>query len=144
MAGNVSVIDPKEVHIVVGTHRVQGFARGQYFNAEKINDDVSFEEGTDGEQVFVESTSEGWTITITLLQSSRSNDKLWAIRQAARNAPGGAPVPLAVTHRGTKMVSAAVRIQKPPAVSFADGVETRVWTMLAANFEGTIQGLTSP
>lgn len=144
MAGNVAVIDPKEVHIIVGKKRVSGFARGQYFSAEKINDDVSFEEGVDGEQVWVEIPSEAWNISLVLMQSSRSNDVLWEIRQAARTAPGSPPVPLAVIHRGTKLVSAACRIVKPAAVTFADGVETRTWGLIAANFEGSVQGLTSP
>lgn len=141
-SNNVGVIKQDDIFIIIGGKRITGFPKGQFFSASKASDDVEVDDGCDGEIAMIENASELWNITLTLMQTSRSNDVLWDFRQAARNTPGGILIPMAVIHFGTKLVSSGVRIRKPPDVSFSNGVETRVWGIIAPNYEGTLQGLT--
>jgi hypothetical protein len=143
-SNNIATIDPLEVFINFGPKRLQGFGSGQYFAASKVNDDFTYEEGADGEGVFVKVPSNAWNLTVTLAQTSRSNDYLWTARQTDLESPGGVLLPFAIIHKGTNLVSAQCRAMRPPDISYADGVEQRVWAFLATFFEGTVQGLTSP
>ena len=142
---NIGTIDPAEVFVLFGPKRITGFAKGQYFNATKDNPDHTYEEGADGEGAFVRIPSNAWTITLTLMATSRSNDYLWLCRETDLNlTPGGVLVPFAINHKGTKLVGAKARIMGPPSVSYSsDGAETRVWVFKATFFEGTLTGLTS-
>jgi len=141
-SSNVGVIKQEDIFIIIGGKRITGFPKGQFYVASKASDDVEVEDGCDGEIAMIENASELWNVTITLMQTSRSNDFMWKFREAARNALGGILLPMAIIHHGTKLVSAGVRIRKPPDISFSNGVETRVWPIIAPNYEGTLQGLT--
>ncbi|MCP4967438.1 MAG: hypothetical protein GY926_19670 [bacterium] len=140
---NIATIDPQQIFIQLGTKRITGFASGQYFSAVKRNDDSVYEEGSDGEGLRVRIPSNAWDLTITLMQSSRSNDMLWERYLLDLNAPGGLVLPFKVTHQGTQLVSAKTWITKPTDFTLSNGVETRVWPLLATFLVGTVQGISS-
>ena len=140
---NIATIDPAEIFITFGPKRLTGFAEGTYFTATKVNDDFTYIEGSDGEGVFVRNPSNAWNITVVLQQSSKSNEVLSVARELDRNTPGGVLSTMKASHRGTSLNSAKCRIIRPPDITFANGVESRTWSMIATFFEGPITGMQS-
>lgn len=141
---NVGNIDHSEVFIIVGKRRAVGMPRnGQFYSADKMNDDFEFGEGIDGEMWVQRISGDAYRIDLTLLATSRFNDYLWNLRQRVLNTPGNPPFPLAVIHKDTKLATAFCWIIKPPPITYGNGEQVRLWPFYAAGYVGKLTGITS-
>lgn len=74
--------DPAQVVIVVGTHRVQGFATDSMVDVERNEELYSMKVGADGEVSRARNRNRSGKVTIRLAQESPSNDALNALAVA--------------------------------------------------------------
>lgn len=142
-SNDVGICDPLEVFALYGPKRLQGFAKGQYLSITKRTRTFTADEGTDGAVTVNKVPGRLWDASVTLLQSSSSNDVLHEFLEEAENAPGGVFHPFAFTHGATKLVAAVAVVDGPPMIGRSDGVDTYVWNFILTNFVGKIRALRS-
>jgi hypothetical protein len=141
---DVGICDPLEVFCLYGPKRIQGFSKGQYFSATPRSQGFTADEGTDACVTVTKMAGKLWDASITLSQSSSSNDILDDFFQAALSTPGGIFHPFSFTHGGTKMVAAVAVIASRPTIGRSDGTgDTYVWPFILTQFDGKIRALRS-
>lgn len=126
----VFTYDPKQVSLIVGGKIIQGFSDGTFIVAER--DEAAFTKkiGVDGEGTRAKSNNKGGKITITLMQSSPSNDDLSAFAAADELSNTGAVPAYLKDNSGRTLVSSLTAwVQKYPNSEFAKEVSTRVWIL---------------
>lgn len=119
--------DPKELSIIAGPYILRGFADTMVTVA-RTNPAYEMVVGADGEATRVKSNDRSGTITVTLQQSSPSNDELstLALLDEAGNA-GLFPL-LIKDNLGTTLCAAdTCFIEKFPDAAFAKTTQTREW-----------------
>jgi hypothetical protein len=141
---DTGVCDPDELFLILGVKRIRGFAKGQYWLATPRGPDFTADEGADGAVMLSKLPRVLWDGSITLMQSSASNDVLWDALEASRNTPGGLFHPFSMTHNSTKLVAAISVIAVSPAIGRSDGADTYVWPVILRNFDGKLRALRSP
>lgn len=132
----LKVYDPSEVLVQFGAITVEGYADGTFVVIEDDEDAYSMQVGTDGEAVRSKSNNRGATITITLLQSSSSNDLLSAQHNLDRLSSGGKGIaPLLIKdNNGLAIYTAETAwIQKRPSAEFAREATSREWVLRTNN-----------
>lgn len=124
---------PDRIKVVVGGASITGFADGTFVEIEPLTDGVASVAGADGEVARAMSLDPRHTITITLLQTSRSNTVLSAIADADRVSGGGGAVPISITDlRGQTMFAGTGWVVKKATATFAKEIEGREWQLEAA------------
>lgn len=68
--------NPKKIQLAVGSHIVTGFADGTFVQVDRTADQFQVVVGADGEAARSASADKSGTVTITLMQTSASNDFL--------------------------------------------------------------------
>lgn len=120
------------VKVVVGAHTITGPADGTFVIIEPLGDGVTSESGAYGDVARSMSLDLRHTITITLQQTSRSNDVLSAIADADRLSGGNGAVPVTVTDlRGGTLFAGTGWVVKKATATFAKGVEAKEWPLEA-------------
>lgn len=133
--------DPKEVHVIIGGTPISGFADGTFVQ-------ISFDEqqwnkvtGADGLTSRSKSNNFGGQVTITLLQTSNSNDVLSAIWNRDRRSNDGVVTLLVKDALGRTTWSAAQAwIQKMVDQDFSKETEEREWVFDCADLRGLAGG----
>jgi len=133
--------DPKDVIIIVGGFPMGGFADGEFMSFERNNDAFTQSVGADGDTTRVKSNDRSGSLTITLDQTSLSNDVLSGIAQLDEKANAGL-VPILVKEKnGTSTLFAGNGwVQKMPVMSFGKETTTRVWIIAMAETEIFVGG----
>jgi hypothetical protein len=122
--------DPAKVLIAFGGNQISGFADGTYLEVERNEDTWELVVGADGEATRARKHNRSAKATITLLQSSASNDILSAIQVADEIAGTGVNTLIVKDVLGTTLVSAqSAWIVKPAKISYSNGVESREWVI---------------
>lgn len=137
----VRTFDPKEVIITIGGIPMSGFADGTFL--EVVADVPQFTKvtGADGYVTRVKSNDYGAVMTLTLSQSSPSNDALSAIFNADRQANAGVVPILIKDMSGTSVIFAATGwIQQFPDTAFGNEINDRAWIFDLANADLFIGG----
>jgi hypothetical protein len=126
----VSGFDPKQVIITFGGVPITGFADGTYVEVTP-NDADGFKKvvGADGEVMRSQSNDNTHTVTITLLQSSQSNQHLSGIRNTDK-LTGKAVQALSIRdlNGGTLMFWAQAWIKGDPTWGYGKENTDRQWT----------------
>jgi len=137
---NVRTFDPKQVIITFGPVIITGFAEGTFITI--VQSGPSFEKvkGADGSINRINKNANDHTATMTLQETSISNDALSTIHIADKLSNTGKH-PLTVTDlSGTsKFFAPQAWITQPPDAEKADVLSTREWafdTGIAAHFIG--------
>jgi Protein of unknown function (DUF3277) len=122
--------DPKNVSVIVGGKIMSGFADGTFILAERNEQAFNLKVGVDGEGTRAKSNNLSGKVTITLMQSSSSNDVLSEYAIADQTANAGA-VPIEIRdNQGTTVVAALTGwVQKFANMEDAKEVSTRVWVL---------------
>lgn len=137
--------DPKEVSVIFGAP-IKGFADGTFVSVEYNEDFFTMQIGADGDAIRAKSNNSSARVTITLLQSSESNDILSATLNLDRLSPSGdgiLPFLLKDNTGRTLMTAEKMWITKPPTVAYGREGETREWVletdnMLPSNIGGNL------
>lgn len=126
----VFTFDPKQVAVIVGGKIMSGFADGTFIVAERNEQAFNLKVGVDGEGTRAKSNNKSGKVTVTLMQSSASNDDLSSIAAADELSNTGV-VPLLVKDASGRTVIAAQSawVQKYPNSEFAKETSTRAWVL---------------
>ena len=131
MGAETFTYDCNQLTCTVGTALIDsGFADGDIITVESNEDDWKPVEGADGSVGFAKTNSKLSKVTIRLLQGSKKNDLLSAIRALDLATPGGLMVPFFLNDRNGRSLymSTKCRIAGPPKnIAFSSEVKTREW-----------------
>lgn len=124
---------PKKVQVVVADQLLTGFAKGSFVVVEKKEDDFETEVGSDGEGARTQSADESGSVTITLMQTSASNDILSNLRDVDKASGANVFNLMIKDGSGRTIISAAEAwIRKVPNSDFADKKTDRAWVIDSA------------
>jgi len=124
--------NPNAIHVTFAGHFIDGYSEGTMVSLSKASDDYSTKWGTDGKAVRTKLHNKGGTITVTLMATSLSNDRLSEIRNNDYALPNGGGVgSLTIQNiEGTDVHTAEnAWIQSAPDFSFETEAGTREWVI---------------
>ncbi len=135
--------DPKQVQVIIGGNQMAGFADGEFINVERDEQTFSKVVGADGEVSRAKSNNRSGLFTLTLLQTSASNDILSAIMLADELTNSGIVPVFIKDSLGTSTLFAGEGwIQKPPAYAADKEITNREWVIELASVDVFIGGNT--
>jgi hypothetical protein len=138
---SVETYSPKKVQVIVGVALIQGFADGTFINVERSVDAFTLSVGADGEASRVHSPDRSGTITITLAQTSDSNDILSALAIADDLSLQGTIPVLVKDNNGRTLVEANTAwVKKLPAQEYSKEMSTREWVIECAELNIHVGG----
>lgn len=132
-----------EVSVTLGSILVDGFADGTFVTLEQETETFGKVVGSDGKVSRFKTLNRSGSVTISVMQTSLSNDLLNALHILDRDAPNGAGiVPMTIRDRSGRSVYFAAQawIAAPPKPTFGREVESRDWTIHFAEIERTDAG----
>lgn len=130
MANNkLGTFDFRKLNVIFGVAQITGYADGDALTVEEKNPAFNIAEGADGHVDRIKNNANSLAITISLRQTSPTNQVLSALHLADR--AGGVPLPLLIKDRnGTTLFSAAQAwIEKFPKAAFGNEAKTREWVI---------------
>lgn len=133
--------DPKSVLIIVGGAIMGGFTDGTFLSVERDDDAFAKETGADGETSRAKRNNRSGSATLTLHQTSPSNDILSAFALADELDNSGV-VPFLVRDLSgrTTLFSALGWIRKVPATPYSTEIEDREWVLDLADLDFFVGG----
>lgn len=132
MAAEIGTYSPDRVKVIVGGAAISGYADGTFISIEPMTDGVTSVAGADGEVARAMSLDPRHTITVTLLQTSRSNTVLSALADADRVSGGGRTVPISITDlRGDMLFAGTGWVVKKANATYSKTIESREWQLEA-------------
>jgi hypothetical protein len=143
MGSTVKTYDPGSVVLTLGAHIVAGYGPDTMITVERDEDSFTKQVGVDGETARSKNRNRGGKITITLLQTSSTNDVLsgYLLADEASNA-GVVPAALKDLNGNTLMIAPSAWVMKAANSEFAKEVGTREWTIDTADMEINVGGNT--
>lgn len=131
----VRTYNPDRIVLLVGGAQMQGYAEDQFVEIAPMSDRVVSKSGADGEVARAISTDRRHTVTITLQQTSPSNDILSGFAKADDLTCGGAAFPILVQDLCGRTMFAATSawVSKAPSITFGREVSDRVWEITTGN-----------
>ena len=124
----VETYSPKRVEIIFGGVPLRGFADGTFISAERTSDSFTTNVGADGEVSRTASADKTGKVTITLQQTSDSNDYLSAIIISDENSLlGQLPLLIKDTNGRTLAESPCAWIDKVATSEFSNELSDREW-----------------
>jgi len=142
MAENqVRTYDPAEVIITVGGIPLTGFADGTFLVVERDEDAFSKSTGADGNTARVKSNNHAGAATITLQQTSPSNDVLSGFAAADELSNRGVvPILIKDLNGASTFFSASAWVRKMPAAEFGKALSDREWVLDCAAIDLFVGG----
>lgn len=136
----VRTYDPKKVIITLGTIIISGYAEGTFVQIAGSGDNFEKVKGADGGVDRVNKNTDDYTVTITLKQTSITNDALSALLASDKKLNTGT-VPLSIVDlSGTSLFFATQAwIAKEPDDEYGDSLANNEWkidTGVAEKFTG--------
>lgn len=139
----VKTYDPKGISMICGGKILSGFGDGTFIVVERNEQTFNLKVGVDGEGTRAKSNNKSGKITITLMQSSPSNDDLSAFAAADELSNSGVFPCLMKDNNGTTVCAAATAwVQKPANVENAKEVSTRTWVLESDEIDMFVGGNT--
>lgn len=133
--------DPKQVTVIFGAKIITGFSDSTFITAERNEQAFNLKVGVDGEGTRAKSNNKSGKVTLTLMQSSPSNDDLSAVALSDELTNGGVRPLLIKDSSGTTLVSAVTSwVQKLANSEFQKEVTTRAWVIETDEMEMNVGG----
>lgn len=134
--------DPAQVVVTFLGNILTGFGPDTFITAERESDAFTDEVGADGEVARARSKDKRGTVTLTLLQTSMSNDVLSAAAAADELGGLGAGPLLVKDLNGATLVAAeSAWVQKVANVEFGAELGTREWMLRCADVSVLVGGI---
>ncbi|AHJ65960.1 Phage-related protein [Granulibacter bethesdensis] len=135
MAGNVYNYSPSNVYVVIGGVAISGFSSDKFITVDEQSAGFDSSVGADGEVMRSFSVDPRVKITLTLLQSSPSNEHLDALYTADRLSNGSIPVPILIEDLGGGLLFSAGTcwINGRAGHERSAKGSTRVWSITAVS-----------
>lgn len=126
----VRTYDPKMVIITIGGVPMTGYADGTFVSVERASDSFTKVTGADGMVTRSKSNDKSGQITLTLKQSSPSNDVLSGFAALDEMSNTGVfPVSITDLSGHTLLFMPSAWIRKPANVEFGKELSTREWVL---------------
>jgi len=138
----VRTYDPRNVQIILGGNPISGFADGTFVTVTPDENLYTKTVGADGEVSRARSNNRSATVTLTLKQTSQSNNILSALAQAD-NLNNGGVVPFMLKEIGsgaTLVFAQAAWVEDFPDAEYSKEVSDRAWTIALAQTDMFIGG----
>ena len=135
--------DSDQIAATLGGITFAGYADGSWLKVEMESDDYGDAAGTDGTVVRNKTNDGRATVTVSLLQSSSTNNALSALRVLGLTQPnGGSIVPFGLKDlNGTTLCAAAhAWILRAPDQEFDRGAKSRDWKIRCADMKIFVGG----
>ncbi len=137
----VRTFDPKSVVVSIGGATMSGYADGTFLEITADTQQFTKVVGADGYTTRVKSNNYGGVMTLTLSQSSPSNDDLSAILALDRAANAGVvPILVKDLSGSTIIFSATGWIRQFPDVTFGNEINNRAWSIDLAEIDILVGG----
>lgn len=137
----VKTYDPKSIALTVNGIPISGFADGEFISFEYDEDAFSKVTGADGISSRAKSNNNDGNLTITLQQTSPSNDVLTGIAVADKlSNTGVVPVILKDILGTTTIFSANGWIRRIPQVNYSKEISNREWVLDLSSVEVFLGG----
>lgn len=133
---SVKVFDPKELIIAIGTFTADGYADGTFLSIESNEDAFALSVGASGEAARSRTHNNSATITLTLMQTSATNDALSTLHNLDKATPNGdGIVPLLIKdNRGNSLFAAEhCWVKKRPTAEYGREPTGREWVLETDN-----------
>lgn len=135
--------DPKQVALSVNGISIGGYADGTFIMVERSNDAFSKVSGADGIISRAKSNDLSGTITITLAQTSPSNDILSALAKLDEMTNSGIFAVAVADFSGSTVCGAAFAwIRKSSNAEFSKEIGNREWVIDCADLDMIVAGNT--
>ena len=124
--------DPDDVTLVAFGIPISGFADGTFVSVEFNEDSFTLAVGTDGDACRSKTSNKSAKMTMTLMQSSWTNDLLSAVHASDILTPSGDGIgPFLMKDNSGRTLFAAEKcwITKMPTTTFSREVESREWVL---------------
>lgn len=138
---SLKTYDPKQVLVLVGGVPMGGFTDGAFVSVSRDEDSFTKVVGADGETSRSKRNNRSGSMTLTLHQTSPSNDVLSALAIADELSNAGV-VPVMVKDSSGRSIlfSALGWIRKPADSSFSAEIEDREWVLDLADLDMSVAG----
>jgi len=142
MATEVKTYNPQFVLVTVAGVPMGGYADGTFVEVAPMSDASSSQSGADGEVARAIGTDMRHTVTITLQQTSDSNDVLSGIAERDRQTRGGAMVPVLVQDLTGRTLFLASQgwISRRPNLALAKEIQDRAWQLTTGEPSVFVEG----
>ena len=138
---SVRTVDPKNVIVTIDGIPMSGYADGTFLEITADTQQFTKVVGADGTTTRVKSNNYGGVLTLTLSQSSPSNDVLSGLLNADRAANLGIFPILIKDLSGTTLIfSATGWIQQFPDSAWGTDINNRAWSIDLADIDILIGG----
>jgi Bacteriophage KPP10, Structural protein ORF10 len=133
--------DPKNISVIVGGTQIVGFTDGTFVLVERNEDMWNMKVGVDGIGTRAKTNNKSGKYTITLHQSSPSNDYLTGLTLTDENTNAGA-VPILIRDNlgTTNCTSLTAWVKKFANVEDGKEVSNRVWVLESDDIEMFVGG----
>lgn len=137
----VRTYDPKQAILVIGGVPIGGYADGTFISVERSSDTFEKVSGADGVVSRSKLNDFSGMLTVTLAQTSPSNDVLSGFAIVDEETAAGV-VPIIIKDVGgsTAIFSAKGWIKKPANVEFGKSISNREWTLDLADMQFFVGG----
>lgn len=137
----VRTYDASQVVLTINGAVIGGYADGTFINVEREEPSFTKVVGADGTVSRAKSNNKSGTLTITLKQTSPSNDVLSALlAQDELNADGVFPVLLKDNSGETRIFSGTGWVQGFPPSEFAKEISEREWLIDLSEIDFNLAG----
>ena len=142
----MATYDPKLVNMSYGGKSIKdGIADGTFVTAARTTQTMSSRPGSDGGYTIQAHPDRSFTVSVTYLAGSKTNDILEAMR-APQDAGVHAVGTLSIEYfdGGSAVFDENAFITGPPDVSFETGESTKTWTIICPRGVMTSRGTSAP
>ena len=134
--GRVTTYNPKKITCSLGTHIVSGLADDSFVTIEAAGDGTSYVVGADGEVARSIDPSSVYTLKLSLLQGSATNDYLSRMYEKDKSdGTGTFPVNINDIVGNEKFVGATAWVTKPASWGRGKAQTNREWEIVVAEGE---------
>lgn len=126
--------NPKKVTLALGTHMVSGYADDSFINIEPAGDGTTYKVGADGEVVRSIDPNKVFTVTLSVLQNSRTNQFLNnKLAEDQENGTGLFPISIVDILGKEEFTGAQAWVSKPATWARGKESNNREWEIIVAD-----------
>lgn len=132
----VLTYDPDQISVIVGGQIMSGFGDGTFVSVDRNSDAFTLQMGATGAGTRSKSNNRSGRITVSLQQTSESNDALQAFATADELSNSGTFPVLVKDNQGRSLYAAEIAwVVKVPTGAYATENSNREWILETDNLE---------
>lgn len=140
----VRTYDPADVIVTIDGNNINGYADGTFVSIERTEQTFTKVTGADGSTTRSKTNDRSGTLTLTLLQTSPSNEILSNIlNQDEADNTGVVAVQVKERSSGSKFATGSGWIQGLPTIEYGNEITTREWTIEMSEIKFNVSGVES-